>query len=84
LKLKGRLYGSECWAAWAMTKVDTIRMQAAEMRMIRRMCRKTLRDRIPNDLLWNRTGVKDIEKRLGEARLRWLGYLKRMDETSLQ
>jgi len=36
-------YGSECWA---MKKVDTRRIQAAEMRMIRIMCEKTLRDEI--------------------------------------
>jgi len=49
LKLKGCLYkscirsvmsyGSECWA---MKKVDTRRMQAVEMRIIRMMCGKTL------------------------------------------
>jgi len=36
-------------------------MQAAEMRMIRMMCGKTLRDRIPNGLLRDRTGVEDID-----------------------
>jgi len=42
------IYGSECWA---MKKVDTRRMQAAEMRMIRMMCGKTFRDGISNGLL---------------------------------
>jgi len=65
LKLKGRLYkscvrsvlsyGSECWA---MKKVGTRRMQTAEMKMIKMMCGKTLRDGIPNDLLRDRTGVE--------------------------
>jgi len=58
LNLKGRLYKacvrsvmsyeSECWA---MNKVNTRRMQAAEMRMIGMMCGKTFRDGIPNSLL---------------------------------
>jgi len=48
-------YGSECWS---VKKVETRRMQAAEMRMIRMMCRKTLRDGIPNGLLRDRTGVE--------------------------
>jgi len=74
LKLKGRLYKacvrsvmsneSECWA---MKKVDTRRMQAAEMRMMRG---KSLRDGIPRGLLRDRTGVKDIENYLVETRLR--------------
>jgi len=72
-------YESECWA---MKKVDTRRMQAAEMRLIRMMCGKTLRDEIPNDLLRDRTGVEDIEDHL-RARLRWLGHLERMDEINL-
>jgi len=53
-----------------MKKVDTRRMQAAEMRI---MCGKTFRDEIPNGLR-DRAGVEDIENHLGETRLRWLGY----------
>jgi len=55
-------------------------MQTAEMKM---MCGKTLRDGFLNSLLRDRTGVEDIENYLGETRLRWLGHLKRMDETNL-
>jgi len=90
LKLKGRLYKScvrsvmsyesECLA---IKKVDIRRMQAAEMRMIRMTCGKTLRDGIPNCLLRDRTGVEDKGDHLGETRLRWFGYLERMDETNL-
>jgi len=88
LKLKDRLYKfcirsvmsyeSECWA---MKKVDTRRMQAAEMRMIRMMCGNTLRDGIPNGLLRDRTGEEDIRNHLGETR--WYGHLERMDEINL-
>jgi len=73
-------YGSKCWV---MKKVDTRRMQAAETRMIRMMCGKTLRDGIPNGLLKDRTGVEDIGNHLGEIRLRWLGHLERMNKTNL-
>jgi len=71
LKLKGCLYkscvrsvmsyGSECWA---MKKVDTRRMQAAEMRM---MCGKTLRNRIPNGFLRDRTKVEDYRESSGRG-----------------
>jgi len=46
-------------------------MQAAEMRMIRMMCRKTFRDGIPKGLLGDKTGSEDIENHLGETRLRY-------------
>jgi len=45
-------------------------MQAAEMRMIRMMCGKMLRDVILIGLLRNRTKVEDIEYHLVETRLR--------------
>jgi len=63
-------------------KVDTRRMQAAEMRMIRMMCGKMFPDGIPNGLLIDRIGVEDTENHLGETRLRWLGHLERIAETT--
>jgi len=66
-----------------MKKVDTRRMQAEQMRMIRIMCGKTLGDEIPNGLLRDRTGVEDIRNHLGETGLKWLGHLERMYETNL-
>jgi len=56
-------------------------MQAEEMRMISMMCRKALHDGILNGLLRDRIGVEDIENHVGETRMRWLGHLKRIDET---
>jgi len=49
------------------------------MRMIRMTCGNTLRGRIPNGLLKDRTEVEDIENHLGETRLRWLRHLERTD-----
>jgi len=49
-------------------------MHAAETRMIRVMCGKVLRDRIPNGLLRDKTGVEDIGNHLGEIRLRWMAW----------
>jgi len=51
--------GSECWAMIPMKNVDTKRMQAAEIRMIRMMFGKTLGDGIPNGLLRDRTEMED-------------------------
>ena len=85
LKLKGLLYktcvrsamcyGAECWA---LKKVEIKRMQAAEMRMIRMMCGKTLRDKILNVVLRKNLEVEDMDEHLRVQRLRWLGHLQRM------
>jgi len=71
--------GSECWT---MKKVDTRRMQAAEMRMIRMMCGKTLRDGI-RMACWEIEQEWKIQGIIWESRLRWLGHLERMDEINL-
>jgi len=67
----------------AMNKVDTRRMQTAEMRMIMMMSGKTLRNGILNGLLRDRTGVEELENHLGETRLRWLTHLERIEEINL-
>jgi len=58
-------------------------MQAAEIRMIRMMCRKMLTDGFPNGLLRDRIGLEEKKYHLGETRLRWFGDIERMDETNL-
>ena len=89
-KLKGRLYkacvrsvmsyGAECWS---MKKADVRRMESTEMRMVRMMCGKTLRDKVPSIMLRERMGIEDIEEHLREYRLRWLGHLERMNPEDL-
>ena len=90
VKLKGRLYkacvrsvmcyGVECWA---MKIADSRRMQSTEMRMIRLMCGKTTRDRLPSAVLRERSDIEDIEEHLRGLRLRWFGHLKRMKRMNL-
>jgi len=41
----------------------------AEMRMIRMMCGKTLRDGIPNGLLRDRKGVEDVRNHLDQIEM---------------
>jgi hypothetical protein len=87
LKLKGVLYkscvrsvmsyGAECWAI----KVDDVRkMETTEMRMLRMMCGKTLRDRVRSEGIREMTGVEKIEEFLRSQRLRWFGHVERMSE----
>jgi len=87
LKLKGIVYkscvrsvmsyGAECWAM----KVDDLRkMETTEMRMLRLMCGKTLKDRVRSEKIREMTGVEKIEEFLRDQRLRWFGHVERMSE----
>ena len=83
-KLKGKfyrtairpamLYGTECWAA---KKQHMNKINVAEMRMLRWMCGKTLRDRIKNENIRSMVGVAPIEAKIKEHRLRWFGHVYR-------
>ncbi|VFQ74613.1 unnamed protein product [Cuscuta campestris] len=70
------LYGAECWA---VKKTHVGHLHAAEMRMLRWMCRKTRLDRISNELIRRQVGMAPVEDKLREARLRWFGHVRRRD-----
>jgi len=57
---------------------DVRRMKSTEMRMIRMICEKTVRDKVRNEIC-ERTEVESIEEHLREQRLRWFGHMIRMD-----
>nr|XP_043638031.1 uncharacterized protein LOC122609035 [Erigeron canadensis] len=89
LKVKGKfyrvairpamLYGLECWA---MTKAQVVRVEVAEMRMLRWTCGKTLAERIPTGVFRAELEVGTIINKLREERLRWFGHVRRRDETT--
>ncbi|KAE8732314.1 hypothetical protein F3Y22_tig00002237pilonHSYRG01639 [Hibiscus syriacus] len=68
------LYGSECWA---IKKDHVRRMEAAEMRMLRWACGRTLWDMTPNSAIMMSLGVVPVSKKLREGRLRWFGHVLR-------
>ncbi|KAL6520057.1 hypothetical protein OROHE_017200 [Orobanche hederae] len=84
LKLKGKfyrsairpamLYGSECWA---MKKSLESKLEAAEMRMLRWSCGRTLLDKIPNGVFRESLEVAPISAKVREGRLRWFGHVRR-------
>ncbi|KAE8728970.1 Detected protein of unknown function [Hibiscus syriacus] len=84
LKLKGKfyrmairptlLYRSECWA---IKKDHVRRMEAAEMRMLRWACGRTLWDMIPNSAIRMSLGAVPVSEKLREGRLRWFGHVLR-------
>ncbi|KAE8726473.1 Glutathione reductase, cytosolic [Hibiscus syriacus] len=84
LKLKGKfyrmtirpalVYGSECWA---IKKDHVRRMEAAEMRMLRWACGRTLWDMTSNSAIRMSLGVVPVAEKLREGRLRWFGHVLR-------
>ena len=72
----GLCNGAECWV---LKKKDTRKLQTTEMRMLRMIRGKTLRDGISNKRIREMAGVEKIEEFLRVQRLRWLGHIERMD-----
>ena len=87
LKVRGTLYKSyvrntltysaECWA---LKMEDERRLKTTEMRMLRMICGKTLKDKMNNEKIRKMTGIVRLKEFLREKRLRWLGHVERMDE----
>jgi len=66
------LYERETWPA---RKENEVAFQRAEIRMVRRMCRVKLKDRVPNKELREKLGLDDIILVLKQNRLRWCGHV---------
>ena len=79
LKIRGTIYKSymrnaltydaECWA---LKMEDVRRLKTTEMRMLRMICGKTLKDKMNNEEIREMTGVR-LEEFLREKSLRWFG-----------
>jgi len=71
------IYGSETWPV----KVEHVAaLERAEMRMIRWMCRVSLREKIKSTELRERMGVEAIGEVVREGRLRWFGHVARKED----
>ena len=62
-----------------MCKGDEDLLSRTEMRMLRCIVGVTRLDRIPNDEIRERCGVRDIRDKAREARLRWHWHVMRND-----
>jgi hypothetical protein len=70
------LYGTE-----SVTVLDKHknRMQASEMKYLRKMIRKTRRDQIRNTTIRNQLKQESVEVLMEKRTLRWYGHAVRMD-----
>ncbi|KAK3549143.1 hypothetical protein QTP70_033348 [Hemibagrus guttatus] len=68
-------YGHEIWV---MTERVRSRIQAAEMSFLRRVARRSLRDRVRSSVTREELGVEPLLLHIERGQLRWLGHLFRM------
>ena len=75
------MYGSECWV-WQ--KKHESRLNAVEMRSLRRIAGVKLMDRMRNSVMREHCGmIEDVVTKIEKGTLRWFGHVERMDEGSL-
>ena len=56
-------------------------LEVAEMRMLRFSIGYTRKDRIKNENIRKRLGIRRFGRKLQEARLRWFGHVQRKEDT---
>ena len=75
------MYGSE---SWIMQKKDESKLNAVEMRSLRNICRKSLRDRIKNEDIRRECDVEEsVIVKIKKGMLRWFGHVERMNDERL-
>ena len=71
------MYGAEIWAI----KLGVFqKLRATEQRMLRMICRVTLKDMVESTVIASRVGVNDLEEHMRQKRLMWFRYIVRRDE----
>ena len=67
-------YGAE---TWVMRTGVFQRLQATQRRMLRMICRVTLKDKVESTMTASSVGVDDLEEHLKQKSLRWFEHIVR-------
>ena len=70
-------YGAETWST---TKYLEQKLVTSQRAMERKMLHITLRNKIPNKVIRQKTKVKDILQKIKEAKWRWAGHVARRED----
>lgn len=68
-------YGSE---SWVLTNRTKSRIQAMEMKYLRRVKGITRKDRIRNEVVREELGIESIDETIENNKLKWFGHMTRM------
>ena len=74
------LYGCE---TWVLSKPDESRLQASEMRFLRRTYGCSREDRLRNTEIRKQLNVFSINEKVSESRLKWYEHVSRMSENRI-
>jgi hypothetical protein len=74
------LYGSE---TWTLKKRDWNRIQAAEMKYLRKVKGCARLDQIRNEDIRNELGISPLSEKIIEYRNKWKAHLLRMEHTRI-
>ena len=78
--LPAMTYGAKT-CTWALTKNRQKKLAATQRRMERSLLNITKGDKIPNEVIRSKTGVKDIIQKVQCIRGQWAGHVARMGNT---
>ena len=86
LRLKGKVYGACVRSSmiygsetWTVNAEQEVKLERAEMRMVRWMCGVSLREKKTNAELRESMGIEKISDVMRCSRLRWMGHVLRKE-----
>ena len=78
--LSSLLYCSETWTTYAR---NIERLNSFHMRCLRKLLKIKWQDKIPDTEVLKRSGLTHLGTMIIQKRLRWLGHVKRMDDSRI-
>jgi len=73
-------FGSE---AWVLKKREKLRLEAAQMKLLRHLLGITKLDKEKNQSVKEKTGAQNIVKKIKQYQKKWLQHVQRMDTNRL-